>query len=254
MMDFVITHTITRTITFLSLLTLSFSSMSESQEIPYPAFTAKYQAEWKGGWFPITVDAERTLSYNEKGEGELKFIADSSIAGLEEISNFRWQDQQIQPLQYRYLRTGLFKEPDRDQRFNWEQKNITNGETQTVFEGHWHDQVQDNLSYNLQAGIDLKNGKTEFTYPVFDRKKVKDFNFQLSNFETLETQVGTLRTVKVELLEKKKKSKKKTYIWFATDYDYLLIRLKQEQKDGQVYEINLTSAEINGKTLKKRDK
>lgn len=254
MMDFVIPHTISRTITFLSLLTLSFSSMSETQEIPYPAFTAKYQAQWKGGWFPITVDAERTLSYNEEGEGELKFIADSSIAGLEEISNFRWQDQQIKPLQYRYLRTGLFKEPDRDQRFNWEQKNITNGETQTVFEGHWHDQVQDNLSYNLQAGIDLKNGKTEFTYPVFDRKKVKDFNFQLSNFETLETRVGTLRTVKVELLEKKKKSKKKTYIWFATDYDYLLIRLKQEQKDGQVYEINLTSAEINGKTLKRRNK
>ena len=250
MMDFVFA----RTITLIALLTASFSSASETQETPYPAFTAQYQAQWKGGWFPITVDAARSLSYNEKGEGELKFIADSSIAGLEEISNFRWQDQQIQPLQYRYLRTGLFKEPDRDQRFNWEQKNITNGENQKVFEGHWHDQVQDNLSYNLQAGIDLRNGKTEFTYPVFDRKKVKDFNFQLASFEALDTQVGTLRTVKVELLEKNKKSKKKTYIWFATDYDYLLIRLKQEQKDGQVYEINLTSAEINGKTLKKRDK
>jgi hypothetical protein len=253
MMDFAFA----RVTTLISLLAISFSSLSNADTTstaPYPAFTAQYQAEWKGGWFPITVDAERSLSYNEKGDGELKFVADSSIAGLEEISNFRIQDEQIKPLQYRYLRTGLFKEPDRDQRFNWQQKNVTNGENQKVFEGHWDDQIQDNLSYNLQASIDLKKGKTQFTYPVFDRKKVKDFKFQLVSFEALNTQVGTLRTVKVELVEDNKKSKKKTYIWFAKDYDYLLVRLKQEQKDGQVYEINLTAADINGKTLKKRKK
>ncbi len=251
MMDFIFS----RVVPFLCLITLSFNSLSNSpgsstDKIPYPAFTANYQAQWKGGWFPITVDAVRTLTYDDKGNGELKFMADSSIAGLEEISNFTWQDNQIKPLQYRYLRTGLFKEPDRDQRFNWLQKNITNGETQQEFKGHWHNKVQDNLSYNLQAGIDLKNGKTQFSYPVFDRKKIKSFDFQLVGFEALNTQVGKLRTVKVELIESKKKSKKKTFIWFAQDYDYLLVRLKQEQKDGQVYEINLTAAEINGKTLK----
>lgn len=249
-MDFIFN----RTITLISLLAISFSSLSEIKDTPYPAFTAQYQAQWKGGWFPITVDAKRSLSYDDNGNGELKFVADSAIAGLEEISNFRWQDQQIKPQQYRYLRTGLFKEPDRDQQFDWQSKSISNGETKKVFEGHWHDQIQDNLSYNLQASIDLKNGKTQFTYPVFDRKKVKDFNFQLVGFEALNTQVGTLRTVKVELVESNKKSKKKTYIWFAQDYDYLLVRLKQEQKDGQVYQINLTGADINGKTLKKRKK
>lgn len=251
-----------RVIAFIYLLALSFNSLSDSTanttdspiaQPPYPAFTAHYKADWKGGWFPISVNAIRSLSYDSEGNGELKFVADSAIAGLEEVSSFRWQDEKIKPLQYRYLRTGLFDEPDRDQRFNWQQKNITNGETQTVFAGHWSDEVQDNLSYNLQASIDLKNGKTQFTYPVFDRKKIKDFNFQLVKFETINTHVGTLRTVKVELIESnksKKKSKKKTFIWFAQDYDYLLVRLKQEQKDGQVYEINLTTAEINGKTLK----
>ncbi len=250
---------ISRSILFTYLLVLSFNSLSDSTnnttapistQPPYPAFTAHYQAEWKGGWFPITVNAIRSLNYDSEGNGELKFVADSAIAGLEEVSSFRWQDEKIKPLQYRYLRSGLFSEPDRDQRFNWQQKNITNGETQAVFSGHWHDEVQDNLSYNLQASIDLKNGKTQFTYPVFDRKKIKDFNFQLVKFETINTRVGTLRTIKVELIEsKRKKSKKKTFIWFAQDYDYLLVRLKQEQKDGQVYEINLTAAEINGKTL-----
>jgi hypothetical protein len=237
------------------LLSFIFSNLSayalNDLEKPYPEFTAEYNATWTGGWFPINVDAKRTLAYKEDGSAILTFEADSAIAGLEEISTFRFLESTIQPLQYRYLRTGLFKEKDRNQLFDWQKKQITNGDNQKIFEGHWHDQVQDNLSYNIQASIDLKQGKTQFTYPVFDRNKVKDFKFQLVGFESLKTKVGTLRTVKVEQIENKK-NKAKTYIWFAKDYDYLLVRLKQDQKDGQTYKIDLTSASINGKALGKQ--
>jgi hypothetical protein len=239
------------------LLTLIFSSFSsytlaEESAHPYPEFTAGYNAKWSGGWFPINVDAQRSLRYQEDGSAELIFEADSAIAGVEEISNFRFLDNTIQPLQYRYLRSGLFKEADRNQLFDWQKKHIVNGDNQTVFKGHWHDQVQDNLSYIMQATIDLEQGKTQFTYPVFDRNKVKDFKFQVVGFESLKTNAGTLRTVKIQQIESKK-GKKKTYIWFAKDYNYLLVRLKQKQKDGQTYEINLTSANINGKTLGKKN-
>lgn len=239
------------------LLTLIFSSFSsytlaEESAHPYPEFTAGYNAKWSGGWFPINVDAQRSLRYQEDGSVELIFEADSAIAGVEEISNFRFLDNTIQPLQYRYLRSGLFKEADRNQLFDWQKKHIVNGDNQTVFKGHWHDQVQDNLSYIMQATIDLEQGKTQFTYPVFDRNKVKDFKFQVVGFESLKTNAGTLRTVKIQQIESKK-GKKKTYIWFAKDYNYLLVRLKQKQKDGQTYEINLTSANINGKTLGKKN-
>jgi hypothetical protein len=241
----------------LHLITIIFASISisvyaDSQQL-YPEFNANYNATWTGGWFPINVDAKRSLAYQKDGSAILKFEADSAIAGLKEISTFRFSEQTIQPLQYRYLRTGLFKEPNRNQVFNWQKKRIINGDNQEVFEGHWHDRVQDNLSYNIQASIDLKFGKTQFTYPVFDRNKVKDFKFQLVGFESLKTKVGVLRTVKVEQIESKK-SKKKTHIWFAKDYDYLLVRLKQKQKDGQTYQIDLTYADINGKTLGKPKK
>jgi hypothetical protein len=242
---------------FLLLLSLIFSSFTSNAladaEKPYPAFSADYNATWTGGWFPINVDAKRSLAYQADGSAVLTFEADSAIAGLEEISTFRFSDNTIQPLQYRYIRTGLFKEPDRDQRFDWQKKLIINGDNQKIFKDHWSNEIQDNLSYNLQASIDLKLGKTQFTYPVFDRKKIKDFKFQLVGFESLNTHVGTLRTVKVEQLESKK-SKKKTYIWFAKDYDYLLVRLKQKQKDGQTYQIDLTGADINGKTLGTKSK
>jgi len=217
---------------------------------PYPEFTAEYNATWTGGWFPINVDAKRSLSHQAVGTATLTFEADSAIAGLQEISTFRYLNNTIQPLQYRYLRTGLFKEPDRNQVFDWQKKQIINGNDQSIFSGHWNDLVQDNLSYNVQASIDLQQGKTQFTYPVFDRNKIKNFSFQMVGFEVLNTQVGSLRTVKIEQIEKKK-NKKKTYIWFAKDYDYLLVRLQQTQKDGQTYQIDLTAADINGKTLRK---
>lgn len=217
---------------------------------PYPEFIAEYNATWTGGWFPINVDAKRSLSYQADGTATLTFEADSAIAGLQEISTFRYLNNTIQPLQYRYLRTGLFKEPDRNQVFDWQKKQIVNGNDQSIFSGHWNDLVQDNLSYNVQASIDLQQGKTQFTYPVFDRNKIKNFSFQMVGFEVLNTPVGSLRTVKIEQIEKKK-SKKKTYIWFAKDYDYLLVRLQQTQKDGQTYQIDLTAADINGKTLRK---
>ena len=216
---------------------------------PYPEFTAQYNATWTGGWFPINVDAKRSLSYQADGIATLTFEADSAIAGLQEISTFGYLNNTIQPLQYRYLRTGLFKEPDRNQVFDWQKKQIINGDDQSIFSGHWNDLVQDNLSYNVQASIDLQQGKTQFTYPVFDRNKIKNFSFQMVGFEVLKTQVGTLQTVKIEQIEKKK-NKKKTYIWFAKDYDYLLVRLQQTQKDGQTYQIDLTTADINGKTLR----
>lgn len=248
-MDFALN---TRITTFLTFFSLFFSFSVNAAEPAYPEFIAHYKAQWKGGWFPISVDAQRQLSYLEDGTAKLQFSADSAIAGLDEISHFRWKDRTIQPLDYQYLRTGLFKEPDRNQIFDWQKKAVINGENNTIFEGHWSDKIQDNLSYNLQASIDLIDGKTQFTYPVFDRKKVKDFNFQLVGFESLKTKVGTLRTVKVKQLEKNKK-KNDTFIWFAKDYDYLLVRLQQEQKDGQTYQIDLSYAEIDGKTLGKKN-
>ena len=74
-------------------------------KFPYPEFTAEYNATWAGGWFPINVDAKRSLSYQADGTATLTFEADSAIAGLQEISTFRYLDNTIHPLQYRYLRT-----------------------------------------------------------------------------------------------------------------------------------------------------
>lgn len=215
----------------------------------YPELKATYRAEWKGGWFPIGIEADRILRHNNDGTSDFIFAADATIGALEEKSVIRWYNGRVMPQTYSYKVTGLFNEPDRSQIFDWQKKQVINQENKRPFQGHWHDQLQDNLSYHLQASVDLKNGLTEFEYPVFDRKRIKNFRFKVVGTETLKTRMGRIEAIKIEQLEKHK-SKKKTYIWFAPKFDYLLLRLWQRDKKGKVYQIDLIKGEIGGKAIK----
>jgi len=39
-------------------------------------------------------------------------------------------------------------------------------------------------------------------------------------------------------------------MWFAKDYDYLLVRLQQVETDGKEYIIMLQEGSVNGKAVK----
>lgn len=47
-------------------------------------------------------------------------------------------------------------------------------------------------------------------------------------------------------------SQRKTTLWFAKDWDYLLVRLHQVEKDGKEYLIMLKSGTVDGKTVSGR--
>ena len=75
----------------------------------YPACTADDNATWKGGWFPINVDAQRSLSYSEDGTATLTFEADSVVAGLKEISTFYDVPENPDAWEKRLLEVGMLK-------------------------------------------------------------------------------------------------------------------------------------------------
>jgi hypothetical protein len=45
-------------------------------------------------------------------------------------------------------------------------------------------------------------------------------------------------------------NKRITEMWFAKDWDYLLVRLRQVEKDGKEYNIMLLDGTVNGKAVK----
>ena len=79
-----------------------------------------------------------------------------------------------------------------------------------------------------------------------DKTKLNHFNRELE--ETLDTELGKLRTIKVSLAHDN--DQRETYIWFAIDWDYLLVRFEQFEKGKKEFVINLTDATIAGKRVK----
>ena len=44
-------------------------------------------------------------------------------------------------------------------------------------------------------------------------------------------------------------SSRKTVLWFAKDWNYLLVRLHQVEKDGKEYQIMLKDGQVDGRTV-----
>ncbi len=201
-------------------------------------FTARYTTEWSLGWFSIDINAVRTLRQLPGGHWQLTFEAETSGAGLTETSEFTLSDGQVTPQEYRYRATGLFNEADRTLIFAPALKLVRDLENNREYSKAWHDSVQDNLTYMLQAGLDLAQGATRLSYEVFEKKRSKAFDFEVIGEEPLKTAIGTLRTIKVKQL--RKKNNRQIYAWFAIDHRYQLVRLT-DKKDGKTrYQIDIT--------------
>lgn len=228
-------------------LFLSIPLASATANEALAPFTAKYEATWKSGWFPITIDAKRELTPLANNEWKLSFEAYSSIADLHEGSRFTVENNTIKPLAYRYKTSGFLSKKKRGQTFDWEKEKtyITNRD-------EWADYelilgMQDNLSYQEQIRLDLIAGKTEFHYQIAYKNRIKDFKFKVANTGKLKTKSGHINTVEIEQLNKKRKAS--TRIWFASDYQFLLIKLKNKESNGDSNVIELKHAQIGDRTL-----
>ncbi len=225
------------------------ASAQPAQEQPHlKPFNAVYKARYHG----IGVTAKRELKKLNDHDYQLYFEADSWIAKITEISQFQWRELdngnfQLQPMRYEYHREGLGRDRHAYLDFDWIARQVKND----VENKPWHmditDGTLDKLSYQLQLRQDLLQNTDLIGYNIADGGNMKQYSFDIIDEEWLDTPVGKLKTLKVERL-RKDSNKRKTYIWFAIDWDYLIVRL-QHWEDGKGYELDLHEAEVNGQTV-----
>jgi hypothetical protein len=63
------------------------------------------------------------------------------------------------------------------------------------------------------------------------------------------TKAGLIDAVKVERVRDPTQSSRKTILWFAKDWDFLLVRLHQIEKDGKEYQIMLKEGTVDGRAV-----
>lgn len=229
------------------LLTLILLEASNAHSLsPY---SATYTATWKASWFPITVEAHRSLKNIDKDMWQLSFEAYSSVADLSEISQFQFKDEQIKPDSYRYKTSGFLSKKHRLQEFHWDDKKVWLP-LRSIFGNYTLEEgIQDNLSFQEQLRLDLAKGKTEFDYKVTYKNRLKHYFFEVAGERKIKLKGQTISAIEVKQTNLKHK-KEALSIWFAKDFDHLLIKLHKVRKNGNKHTILLKEAHLQGQTLK----
>lgn len=227
------------------LLPLMFASAFAAAQDLVP-FTASYAADMRK--IPVNGEATHSLTQAEDGTWLLSFNAGMFVARLTEESVLRLQNDSIVPLVYHYKRRGLGRGRETTQYFDWESGVVTGLHKGDPFTIPTEPGLLDKTTYQIALQRDLAAGKQDMTYRVVDGDNIEEYRFRVVGEDRVTTRVGQFDAVEVERV-RESDSKRETTLWFAKDWGYLLVRLKQTETDGQEYQIVLKDAVVNGEAV-----
>lgn len=230
---------------WLAAITLALGSALASAQDLTP-FTASYAADMRK--VPVNGEATHTLRANDDGTWTLNFNAGLFVARLTEESVFRLQGDRVQPLNYHYERRGLGRGRTSRLNFDWDQGLVTGSHKNEEFELQTEPGLLDKTTYQLALQRDLIAGRTDLQYRVVDGDDIEDYEFRITGEKRVTTRVGQFDAVEVERV-RDADAKRQTTLWFAKDWEYLLVRLTQVETDGQEYQIMLKEATLDGKPV-----
>lgn len=209
-------------------------------------FTASYTADMKS--IPVNGEANHSLTANADGSWTLAFQASMFVAKLSETSQLRLDNNQLIPLSYRYERKGLGRGRVATQNFDWPAGVVTGEYKNELFSLPTEPGLLDKTTYQLALQRDLLAGKREMNYRVVDGDQVDDYQFRVTGEKRVTTRAGQFDAVEVERV-RDADAKRQTTLWFAKDWQYLLVRLTQIETDGQNYQIMLKEATLDGQPV-----
>ena len=211
-------------------------------------YTVKpFAANYRAYYFGAAIEATRELKNVDDSNIIFSFRTNTFFIDIDESSTLTWSKNTpslLIPLDYQYHRTGIGKNRHTHLTFDWQAQQIIDTQSNVQLSIPDNTLIYDKLSYQLQLQHDLMNGKTEFDYLIVDDDKLKNYRFRIVAEEILVTELGELRTVKLERI--RDHNKRATYIWFAKDWHYLLAQLEQREKDNGKYRIQLLNATVDG--------
>lgn len=232
------------------LLLLAFcATAAQAQPAPY---NASYTADWKQ--LPVSGSAERSLEALPDGRWKLHFEASMLLASLTEESVFAVEGDTLLPSTYRYNRDGLGKSKVIEQDFDWTQKQMLGTDRGEAIRLPINRGVLDKSTYQQALQQDVAAGKTTMSYQVIDGDEIEVYDFRVLGEEAVQTRAGLIDAIKVERVRDPTQSQRKTVLWFARDWDYLLVRLHQVEKDGKEYQIMLKEGTVNGREVQGRQR
>ncbi|NWB87161.1 DUF3108 domain-containing protein [Pseudomonas gingeri] len=230
------------------LFALTLLALPAVQAADLQPFSASYTADWKQ--LPMSGSAERSLSKNDNGTWTLSFKASMMIASLTEESTLRLDKDTLLPQSYNFERGGLGKAKKINLDFDWASKMVTGSDRGDPVKVPLNSGMLDKSTYQLALQRDVAAGKKSMSYQVVEGTDTDTYDFRVLGAEKVSTKAGSVDAIKVERVRDPTQNKRTTVMWFAKDWDYLLVRLQQVETDGKEYNIMLQEGTVAGKEVK----
>ncbi len=214
------------------------SLAAQAQTVSEPSgFRQEFRLSSSG--VPISITAERRLHQLDDGSWQMEVEAGALIGKVREITEFRWDQCTPQTTRYSYLREGLGQKRKAllvlDRETGTAMATRTNGQQRQY---PIAESTTDKLSQTLALQCMLSRGDTDLVVDVADDKGREQQRYLRDGEEVLQTPAGALRTVR--LVRERSDNGRKTWLWFATDHNFALVKLVQEE-DNQRHEMLIRS-------------
>jgi hypothetical protein len=210
-------------------------------------FTAEYTILRKSK--PVGTGI-RKLSYLD--DHQVKYSYTTNIEWLifndvrSETSVFDLNHNQVVPKNYLFTREGTGKDKHYEWQYDIDNNVATDVKNSKNIAIDFPTHIQDSLSYHLQQRLDLikKPKQKHFVYPVIRNSgAIKNYVYQYDGEEELLLPYGLVKAIRLkrEVIEKKRI----TYVWFAPELNYLLVKLYQVKGGVQQFEAQLSTLDVS---------
>jgi hypothetical protein len=229
----------------LMLVFLSPAAATDSQL--YPEFTAVYDARING--FPV---AEASFSLHQLDNGDYVYQRKLTSVGVASLfgkkvssatSRWRFTDNRIQVLEFQSSSEDGDADDNLHLIFNWETARVKNVSTANPWQTKMPEGTLDKLVMQLALLFELRDGSTEFQYPVAHEGRIKQYRFEQTGKEKIELPMGKCNALIVERLDD---DRDKTRIWSVPELNYFPVRFLEHKKSGVKKELLLRKVKFIG--------
>jgi hypothetical protein len=202
-------------------------------------YSAKYQIEMNGlqageltQELETLTDGLHRFSSVTKAKGVVALFRRDTV---KESSLWILSKQQTQPHQYLYQRSGGKKDKYLRMDFDWRKNSVHIDDKVHPWNLDIEEGTLEKHVYQVQLRLDLlKNPQqTNFNYSIADGGRIKHYEIERLEQETITTPLGQIATVKFKRQRDRESDKdRETTLWCAPELNYLPVKLEHIEKDG----------------------
>lgn len=209
------------------------------------AFRAEYEVRQNGDAL-----GRGTITLRDTGGGRWEYLSHTrgteglaGLAGAEivERSILRWHADRLETLEYTFRQEIGWKERERSVQADEKAQRIVSRDREREHVFAFERGVLDRHAVVLALANDLAAGRRDgLRYTVADRDELGPQHYRVVGEDTIATEAGRLRTLKLERVRSGERARSTTS-WHGIDQDFLPVRVLQREPDGDTFEMRLVS-------------